>query len=178
MDADGAFSGCDRREGQRRKGDLDVTGGEGIKVGCCGFSLAQKKYFELFRLVEIQQHSTRSLGLRRLKMAQAAPQNFEFTMKAWQLITHEPWSPTYRRLNEKIDPSLYGRYGRFRNTPEVFDAWSRTADFAQTLEVIRYRLPVSASFSPIPENVNTMREFSAVRTGWVFVSPGNRGEVV
>jgi len=25
------------------------------KVGCCGFAAAQKKYFELFRVIEIQQ---------------------------------------------------------------------------------------------------------------------------
>ncbi|MHC1610664.1 MAG: DUF72 domain-containing protein [Candidatus Methanospirareceae archaeon] len=26
-----------------------------------------------------------------------APKEFEFTVKAWQLITHEPTSPTYRK---------------------------------------------------------------------------------
>jgi len=31
-----------------------------------------------------------------------APPDFEFTMKAWQLITHEPSSPTYRRLRTVI----------------------------------------------------------------------------
>jgi uncharacterized protein YecE (DUF72 family) len=31
-----------------------------------------------------------------------APAAFEFTLKAWQLITHEPSSPTFRRLKRPL----------------------------------------------------------------------------
>ena len=101
------------------------------KVGCCGFVVSQQEYFQLFNLIEIQ---TTFYQLPRLQTAEkwraTAPQGFEFTIKAWQLITHEPSSPTYRRLRSKIDPTKLDHYGSFRVTPEVLEAWNRTAMFA------------------------------------------------
>lgn len=132
----------------------------GIKVGCCGFIVSQQEYFRLFKLIEIQ---TTFYQLPKLQTAerwrQSAPQGFEFTMKAWQLITHEPTSPTYRRLRDKIQPENFNRYGRFRVTEEVVEAWDRTAMVAQTLgaTVVVFQCP--ASFGPTDENVANMRGF-------------------
>jgi len=131
-----------------------------IKVGCCGFVISQQEYFELFKLIEIQ---NTFYQLPQLKTAEkwrdSAPQGFEFTMKAWQLITHEPTSPTYRRLREKIDPARLDHYGRFRVTEEVLKAWRRTAMFARTLgtSIVVFQCP--ASFGPTHGNVANMREF-------------------
>ena len=104
-----------------------------IKVGCCGFVISQQKYFRLFRLIEIQSTFYQMPELKTAeKWRSLAPAGFEFTMKAWQLITHEPSSPTYRRLREKISPQKFERYGRFRPTEQVLEAWQRTALFART----------------------------------------------
>jgi uncharacterized protein YecE (DUF72 family) len=131
-----------------------------IKVGCCGFVVSQKDYFKLFNLIEIQ---NTFYQIPRLQTAErwrgTAPQDFEFTMKAWQLITHEPSSPTYRRLRSTIEPVEFDRYGRFRATSEVMEAWNRTATFARTLgaSIVVFQCP--ASFRPTEQNVINMREF-------------------
>ena len=142
-----------------------------IKVGCCGFAAAQKKYFDLFEAIEIQQTFYQLPEIQTAeKWRSAAPPGFEFTMKAWQLITHVPSSPTYRRLRERIDPAKADRYGGFRPTPEVMDAWKRTAAFARTLgaKIIVFQCP--ASFRPLEQNVkNIERFFSKIdRAGFTF----------
>jgi len=80
-------------------------------------------------------------------------------MKAWQLITHEPSSPTYRRANIKIEPKLFNQYGRFRPSSEVLDAWDRTAMFARTLGATILLFQCPASFRPTKDNIKNMREF-------------------
>lgn len=131
-----------------------------IKVGCCGFVVAQKEYFSLFKLIEIQQTFYQLPRLQTAeKWRRTAPPDFEFTVKAWQLITHEPTSPTYRRLGKKIEPTQRNKYGRFRPTSEVVEAWEQTASFASTLgaTVVLFQCP--ASFRPNKVNVANMREF-------------------
>jgi uncharacterized protein YecE (DUF72 family) len=130
------------------------------RVGCCGFAAAQKKYFELFKVIEIQQTFYQLPEIRTAeKWRSAAPSGFEFTMKAWQLLTHVPSSPTYRRLRERIDPEKRDRYGGFRATPEVMGAWRRTAQFAKALRasIIVFQCP--ASFRPLPQSVKNMQTF-------------------
>jgi len=87
------------------------------------------------------------------------------------LITHEPQSPTYRRLKEKIEPEKQGRYGSFRPTPEVFHAWERTALFAQTLGVSIIVFQSPASFRPSEDNLRNIEEFLGKidRKGFTFV---------
>ena len=131
-----------------------------IKVGCCGFAGAQKKYFDQFEVIEVQQTFYQLPEIRTAeKWRMSAPPGFEFTMKAWQLITHVPTSPTYRRLRERIDPAKAGGYGSFRPTRVVFDALERTATFAKTLgaKIIVFQCP--ASFRSLEQNVKNMEAF-------------------
>ena len=129
-------------------------------VGCCGFVVAQEQYFRLFKVIEIQQTFYQ---LPRLQTAErwrkAAPNDFEFTLKAWQLITHEPSSPTYRRLGSRIEAAEMDQYGSFRPTAAVRDAWARTAMFARALgaRIIVFQCP--ASFRPTAEHVGNLRAF-------------------
>ena len=142
-----------------------------IKVGCCGFAAAQKKYFELFKVVEIQQTFYQVPEIKTAeRWRHAAPPDFEFTMKAWQLITHVPSSPTYRRLRQRIDAARADRYGGFRATAEVMDAWMRTAAFARALgaSIIVFQCP--ASFRPLEQSAKNMRAFFSRidRAGFTF----------
>jgi len=99
-----------------------------------------------------------------------APEDFEFTIKAWQLITHPPQSPTYRRTKVEIPPSKRENYGYFRPTEEVFYAWEKTRRIAQALKAKLIIFQCPASFKPTPENIGNMEDFftKAERGGLLF----------
>ena len=143
-----------------------------VRVGCCGFSMAREKYFARFSVVEIQQtfYQLPKLETAR-RWREEAPSGFEYTMKVWQLITHEPSSPTYRRLKEPVPDVARNNYGAFKDTPEVWQAWERTAEFARALgaRILVFQCP--ASFRPTDENVSNFRNFfrKAERDDFVFV---------
>lgn len=142
-----------------------------IKIGCCGFPAARKKYFGSFAVVEVQQtfYQPPDLSLAR-KWRAEAPQDFEYTVKAWQLITHEPKSPTYRKLSFPVPGSKEKHYGSFKSTEEVRQAWERTREIADILgaRVIVFQCP--PSFEPTEENKkNVKRFFSDIdRSRYVF----------
>jgi hypothetical protein len=74
-----------------------------VRVGSCGFPQALAPYAKTFPVVEVQQTFYQPPLLNTLeKWRTQVPAEFEFTLKAWQLITHESSSPTYRRLREKL----------------------------------------------------------------------------
>ncbi len=131
-----------------------------VRVGCCGFAMSREKYFARFPVVEIQQTFYQ---LPKLETAQRwreeAPPGFEYTMKVWQLITHEATSPTYRRLREPLPETARAKYGSFKDTDEVWRAWQRTAEFATALgaRVLVFQCP--ASFRPTETNVTNLRRF-------------------
>lgn len=61
-----------------------------IRVGCCGFPVSMKKYFESFGLVEINRTFYVFPRLETLEgWREKAPEGFEFTVKAHQDITHK-----------------------------------------------------------------------------------------
>jgi len=55
-----------------------------IKIGCCGFPVARKKYYEVFSVVEIQQtfYQLPKPETAR-KWREEALFDFEFAMKTW-----------------------------------------------------------------------------------------------
>ena len=60
-----------------------------IKVGTCGFAIRRPGYYRTFPVVEIQQSFYKLPRVTTGERWRAgAPPGFEFTMKAWQLITH------------------------------------------------------------------------------------------
>lgn len=80
-------------------------------------------------------------------------------MKAWQLITHNPSSPTYRRLRSKISLNERDLYGSFRPTEQVWLAWERTREIASVLdaEVIVFQCP--KSFLPTGDSIRSLSRF-------------------
>lgn len=129
-----------------------------ILVGCCGFSTSRKKYFQTFSLVEIQQtfyQPPQECIVKKWK--EEAPPGFHYSIKCWQLVTHPPTSPTYRKLKIKLKNEE--NYGFFKPTEEVFSAWQKTEEVAQQLnaKVIVFQCP--ASFRPEKDNINNMRIF-------------------
>ncbi len=133
---------------------------ERVRVGCCGFPKSRRQYFSIFNLVEVQQTFYRPPPVETvLKWRKEAPADFEFTVKAWQLITHPPSSPTYRRLGWKVSPAEAQQCGFFRPTAEVLKAWEKTRDIAQALgaRVVVFQTP--ASFVDCAQNIENMQIF-------------------
>lgn len=131
-----------------------------LKTGCCGFRMAQSEYVKHFPVVEVQQtfyQPPQTATLRRWRAA--APPRFEFTLKAWQLITHEARSPTYKRLKRALTPQEREECGAFRATPIVREAWEVTRAAAAALSARRILFQCPASFMPTSENVERMRAF-------------------
>jgi len=61
-----------------------------IKVGCCGFPTSMKRYFENYRLVELNSTFYEYPKLETVKgWREKAPGHFEFTVKAHQDISHK-----------------------------------------------------------------------------------------
>lgn len=131
-----------------------------IKIGCCGFPVSQSRYVEKFSVVELQQTFYQPPEVRTAqKWRKEMPPQFEFTLKAWQLITHPPNSPTYKKLKQPIPKGRESCFGYFRPTDEVMAAWQKTKEIAHLIQarIIIFQSP--ASFKPTPENKKNMRCF-------------------
>jgi len=129
-----------------------------VKIGCCGFPVAQGKYFKAFDTIEIQQSFYRTLGEKQVKnWRDKAPTDFEFILKAPQYITHFPNSPTYRRADLPIEKRK--QCGGFRLnivTEEVMEIFFARA---QVLKAKKFLFQTPASFKPTEENIKAMLLF-------------------
>ena len=141
-------------------------------VGCCGFSVGKTKYYESFDLVEAQQTFYQPPSQRVLESWRtSAKEGFRYTMKAWQLITHDPMSPTYAKLKDPIPDFKRLNYGYFKPTSEVWRAWETTDAAARALgaNIIVFQCP--SGFRPTQENMDNMAAFfkKVRRGGYTFV---------
>jgi uncharacterized protein YecE (DUF72 family) len=130
------------------------------KIGCCGFPVVKERYAERFQVVEVQQTFYEPPRIATLQNWRAlVPGNFEFTLKAWQIITHTAKSPTYRRLKTKLTQEEYDQCGAFQPTSIVQRAWETTRNCAEALSAHLVLFQCSASFTPEPTNIAQMRRF-------------------
>jgi uncharacterized protein YecE (DUF72 family) len=129
-------------------------------VGCCGWTEAQARYITDFRTIELQTtfYEPPAVGVAK-RWKSKAPPEFRFCMKAWQLITHTPSSPTYRRLKSGVSSKEHDLYGSFRPTEQVWLAWERTSEIANILDaqVIVFQCP--KSFLPTRESTHNLNAF-------------------
>lgn len=131
-----------------------------IRLGLCGFTISVREYFETFPVVEVQQTFYEPPAMRTLlRWREQAPEGFEFTMKAWQLITHRATSNTYRRLRTPLTDDEKRDAGGFQWTPIVRRAWATTLDCARVLRASSILLQCPASFRPTDENIANLRTF-------------------
>jgi uncharacterized protein YecE (DUF72 family) len=137
----------------------DEKGGT-IKVGCCGFTVSRGKYYKNFEIVEVQKTFYRFPDMKNIiKWREEAPEKFEFTLKASQLITHLPSSPTYRKFEMAIPEKEKELYGFFKPTEKVFEAWEKTKEIARTLKANKILFQMPPGFQPTSENKNNMKKF-------------------
>lgn len=130
-----------------------------VKVGCCGFPKRKSFYFEKFSLVELQScfYQPPLKEDTPLRWKNEAPAGFEFTLKAWQIITHFKNSFTYHRL--KKDLGKRDNYGFFQPTYEVFKAYNTMFKLAKNLgaKIIVFQTP--PNFKEIRENISNIYNF-------------------
>jgi uncharacterized protein YecE (DUF72 family) len=129
-------------------------------IGTSGFGIGRAKYFELFPCVEVQHTFYQPPAIATLERWRvAAPPDFEFVIKAWQLITHDAKSPTYRRLKRTLTEVEKQQAGYFRPTAVVKDAWEVTLACARALQVRTILFQCPASFKPNKENISHLKKF-------------------
>ncbi len=131
-----------------------------VRTGTCGFGISKVEYAKLFPCVEVQHTFYQPPQIPTLeRWREATPEGFEFTLKAWQLITHEAKSPTYRRLKKKLSESEKREVGYFKPTPLVKEAWKVTLACAEALKArtILFQCPVS--FRQTRENTSNLEKF-------------------
>lgn len=132
----------------------------GVRVGLCGWTIARSRYTRLFPVVEVQHTfyeppTNAVLATWRWEV----PHDFEFTIKAWQVVTHESASPTYRRMKHPLPGEHHGQVGAFRATTPVLGGWARTLECARLLRATAVLLQCPRSFRLTDENVTRMRAF-------------------
>lgn len=131
-----------------------------MRVGLCGFTMSIRDYPDLFDVVEVQQtfyDPPRETFIARWRAQ--VPEEFEFTLKAWQLITHRATSRTYRRLRRPLDEKARAEAGEFRWNGTTEMAWKTTLRAARLLRATAVLFQCPASFKATEENAERMRAF-------------------
>jgi uncharacterized protein YecE (DUF72 family) len=131
-----------------------------MKLGMCGFTIGAAAYMKQFPVVEVQQTFYDPPPASTLEKWRAqAPPEFEFTMKAWQVITHRGTSRTYRRLRREFSDAQRADAGAFQLNATTCAAWDETVRCAALLRATAILFQCPASFKATDENVAAMRNF-------------------
>ncbi|RJX16345.1 DUF72 domain-containing protein [Candidatus Bathyarchaeota archaeon] len=128
-----------------------------IKIGCCGYPVSKTKYYNEFSLVEINStfynYPKQSLVS---KWRKEAPENFEFTVKAHQDISHK------HRLNPK---------------PECLKALNQMVETCKILNSKILLIQTPGSFRPEKDNLKNVKDFfekaSKHKIVWVWETRGS-----
>lgn len=131
-----------------------------VKIGTCGFRSTKEEYALVLKTVEVQHTFYQPPQIKTLEKWRAAvPPDFEFALKAWQLITHEAKSPTYKRLKKTLTDAEKADAGYFKPTAIVREAWDVTLACARALQakIVLFQCP--ASFKPYKENIKNLEKF-------------------
>ena len=132
-----------------------------VKIGTCGFGRSKRpEYVTLLPVVEIQHTFYDPPQIKTLEKWRAeVPDDFEFTLKAWQMITHETSSPTYKRLKRPLTEKEIEEAGFFKPTDTVRKAFELTLECAQALGARTILFQCPARFQPLPENILNFKHF-------------------
>jgi len=128
-----------------------------VKIGTCGFGRTKEEYVEMLSTVEIQHTFSQIKTLERWR--EMVTPDFEFTLKAWQLITHESKSPTYKRLKKKLTEEELAEAGYFKPAAIVNEAWETTRACAEALKAKTILFQCPASLKPNDENIANIKAF-------------------
>ncbi len=128
-----------------------------MKVGVCGFCMKRSEIYKELDAVEIQKTFYDFVDESWLKRLRDESGDFEFTIKAIQVITHGKNSTTYRRFRSSF--GNMENYGGFRETDEIKNAMEKMLLYARILNsrIIIFQAP--PSFSENEENLKNLMNF-------------------
>lgn len=131
-----------------------------VRIGTSGFRMSKGAYAQRLSTVEVQDTFYKPPKPETLaKWRAELPAHFEFALKAWQVITHEAKSPTYKRANIKLTDEQTADAGYFKPTETVRQAWRTTLECAAALDARTVLFQCPASFTPTPENIANFKRF-------------------
>ena len=144
-----------------------------IKIGTCGYSRYQPEgdwkdkydsklqaYSEAFEAVEINRTFYKLPMVKTAeRWRQEVSEGFEFTLKAWQAVTHPTDSMTWRKRKEKLTKKQRENFGNFGSSRQVIDAWEQTKARAEALDAKVCVFQTPASFSRSKKNEGNVRRF-------------------
>lgn len=133
-----------------------------LKVGCSGFPVSHRKYYEEFGVVELQSTFYRLPSEKTvLSWRKEAPPRFEFTVKAWQAITHPLSSPTWRKVKLQSAIKDRSKYGFLQPTKQNFEAWAATLAVCRSLRSTACVVQCPPQFSFTDRHARYAKEFFA-----------------
>ncbi len=130
-----------------------------VKVGTCGFQKSRRLHFSNLDVVEVQQTFYDPPSQETLARWKGdAPPDFEFTVKAWMLITHRYNRMLWRKLRRQIpgDPEDYGNFKLNRKTLWALEETLKSAK-ALDAKILVFQTP--QSFKPTEENLSNVINF-------------------
>ncbi|MEM0475146.1 MAG: DUF72 domain-containing protein [Zestosphaera sp.] len=131
-----------------------------VVVGCCGFPSSRREYYVSFEAVELQETFYNPPDPEKLKkLRDEAPEDFKFSMKAWQAVTHPPDSPTWRKSRFKPSNEVRDNYGYLKPTKENLEAWELIRKSAKVLRATYVILQTPPSFTYSTENLMNLKTF-------------------
>lgn len=139
----------------------------GFKAGCGGFPVSRPRYFTELEAVEITSSSYNPPKLATAqKWREEAPAGFEYSLCAWQLITHPATHIAFDKLSREIPERRRAFCGHFKDTPEVSEAWEATRAVAGVLRARFVVFATPSTFYPDANHLKDMyRFFKAINRG-------------
>ncbi|MCD6131948.1 MAG: DUF72 domain-containing protein [Candidatus Hydrothermae bacterium] len=130
-----------------------------IKVGVCGFPARLEKLDSEVDVIEIQKTFYKLPRIETVKSWKDRAPHVIWSVKANQMITHPPESPTYRKAGLEISMDKKNCYGYFRPTSEVFEVYKNVLALARAINARFILFQTPASFKPLDEHINNIRAF-------------------
>ena len=144
-----------------------------IKIGTCGYRYYKPEknwkenyesklqaYSDAFPCGEINKTFYSLPKLETVKRWRGESfDDFEFTIKAWQALTHTTDSPTWSKNKKYLTEDQKKNFGYLRPNEEVFYAWYETKKIAEALDAKVVVLQTPTSFECTEENKENMCEF-------------------
>ncbi len=149
-----------------------------VLVGCCGWPCTHRAYYQRFRAIEIQSTFYRLPKLETAtKWRREAPEEFVFTFKAFQGITHLPTSPTWRRSGIRTEELRTKKFGWLRPTSDNLEAWRGIMEVGELLRAEVCVVQCPPNFNCTSENVENMwRFFRKAKRGRFEIAWEPRGD--